>query len=66
MVSRFFEFIGKNKMMVVVAIIVGVSAMAISIAYIGDGSVRQVKILLPEQVKQTVAFEDEDRAIQLQ
>ena len=52
-------------MLIVVAIIVGVSAMAISIAYIGGGNVRHVQIFLPEQVKQTVAFKEVDDQVRL-
>ena len=52
-------------MMIVVAIIVGVSVMAISIAYIGGGNVRHVEIFLPEKVKQTVAFEDVGNQVRL-
>ena len=39
--------------------------MAASIAYIGGGNVRHVQIFLPEQVKQTVVFQDNDGQVQL-
>ena len=39
--------------------------MAISIAYIGGGNIRHVEIFLPEQVKQTVAFQDTDNQVRL-
>ena len=48
-----------SKAIIIVAIVVGISVMAIGIGYIGGGNVRHVEIFLPEQVKQTVAFEDD-------
>lgn len=56
----------QSKSLVVVAIVVGLTAMAVGIGYIGGGNVRHVEIFLPEQVKQTVAFEDDvDGKVQL-
>ena len=55
----------QSKLLIVVAIIVGVSAMVISVAYIGGGNVRHVEIFLPEKIKQTVAFEDVDGKVRL-
>lgn len=56
----------QSKALIVVAIVVGVAVMAIGIGYIGGGNVRHVEIFLPEQVKQTVAFEeDRDGKVQL-
>ena len=52
-------------MIIVVAIIVGISVMASSIAFIGGGNIRHVEIFLPEQVKQTVAFQDAGNQVRL-
>lgn len=37
---------------------IGIATFAIMMAFIGGGSVRHVQIYLPEQVKQTIAFEE--------
>lgn len=51
--------------MIVVALVVGITVMAIGIGYIGGGNVRHVEIILPEQVKQTVAFRETNGEVQL-
>lgn len=50
----------------ILALILGISVMAIGISYIGGGNVRHVSIFWQERVEQTVAFEDVDGQVQLQ
>ena len=56
----------KDKALIVVAILVGVVALAGMIGFIGQGNVRHVEIFWQERVEQTVAFEDIDGMVQLQ
>jgi hypothetical protein len=58
--------ISKNKLFVVVVILVGITAFAGMMAFIGQGNVRHVEIFWQERVEQTVAFEDVDGQVQLQ
>jgi hypothetical protein len=39
-------------------IIVGIVSFVILIAFVIEGNVRHVRIYLPEQIKQTIAFEE--------
>ena len=52
--------ISKNKLFVVVVILVGITAFAGMMAFIGQGNVRHVEIFWQERVEQTVSFEDVD------
>lgn len=56
----------KDKILIVIAILVGVVALAGMIGFIGQGNVRHVEIFWQERVVQTVAFEDIDGKVQLQ
>jgi hypothetical protein len=58
--------ISKDKTMIIIAIVVGVAALAGMIAFTGQGNVRHVSIFWQERVEQTVAFEDVDGKVQLQ
>lgn len=58
--------ISKDKTLIIIAIIVGVVALAGMIGLIGQGNVRHVEIFWAEKVEQTVAFEDVDGIVQLQ
>ena len=49
-----------------IAIMIGVAALAGMIGFIGQGNVRHVSIFWQERVEQTVAFEDVDGNVQLQ
>jgi len=58
--------ISKDKTLIIIAIIVGVVALAGTIGFIGQGNVRHVSIFWQERVEQTVGFEDIDGKVQLQ
>jgi len=55
-----------NKTMIIIAVVVGVVALAGMIGFIGQGNVRHVSIFWQERVEQTVAFEDVNDKVQLQ
>ncbi len=55
-----------DKTLILVAIMVGVVALAGIVAFTGQGNVRHVPIFWQERVEQTVAFEDVDGKVQLQ
>ncbi|MDH3834470.1 MAG: cupredoxin domain-containing protein [Nitrosopumilus sp.] len=55
-----------DKTLIIIAIVVGVVALAGMIGFIGQGNVRHVSIFWQERVEQTVAFEDVDGKVQLQ
>lgn len=55
-----------DKTLIIIAIVVGVVALAGMIGFIGQGNVRHVSIFWQERVEQTVAFEDIDGKVQLQ
>jgi len=58
--------ISKDKTLIIIAIVVGVVALAAMIGLVGQGNVRHVSIFWQERVEQTVAFEDVDGKVQLQ
>ena len=58
--------VSNDKTMIIIAIVVGVVALAGMIAFTGQGNVRHVSIFWQERVEQTVAFEDVDEEVQLQ
>ena len=58
--------VSNDKTMIIIAIVVGVVALAGMIAFTGQGNVRHVSIFWQERVEQTVAFEDVDDEVQLQ
>ena len=58
--------ISRDKALILIAIVVGVVALAGIIAFTGQGNVRHVSIFWQERVEQTVAFEDVDGKVQLQ
>ena len=58
--------ISKDKALILIAIMIGVAALAGMIGFIGQGNVRHVSIFWQERVEQTVAFEDVDGHVQLQ
>ena len=55
-----------DKTLILVAIVIGVVALAGMIGFIGQGNVRHVSIFWQERIEQTVAFEDVDDKVQLQ
>ena len=55
-----------DKALIIIAIVVGVVALAGVIGFTGQGNVRHVSIFWQERVEQTVAFEDVDGKVQLQ
>ena len=57
--------VSKDKTLILIAIVVGVVALAGIIAFTGQGNVRHVPIFWQERVEQTVAFEDVDGKIQI-
>lgn len=55
----------QNSVSLVISVIaIGIASFAILMAFVGEGSVRHVEIYLPEQIQQTVAFQ-EDGAVEL-
>ena len=58
--------VSKDKTLIIIAILVGVVALAGIIGFVGQGNVRHVSIFWQERVEQTVAFEDVDGKVQLQ
>lgn len=55
-----------DRALIIIAIVVGVVALAGVIGFIGQGNIRHVSIFWQERVEQTVAFEDVDEKVQLQ
>jgi len=53
----------KDKIIIIVSLVVGVSALASMIGFIGQGNVREVPLYYPEKVEQTVIFEDVDNQV---
>ena len=64
--SHNFAMISKNKVLIGIALFVGVVAFTVMIGFIGQGNVRHVSIFWQERVEQTIAFEDVDGKVQLQ
>ena len=58
--------VSNDKVMIFVAILIGVVSLAAIIGFIGQGNVRHVEIFWQERVEQTVAFEDIDGQVHLQ
>jgi len=58
--------LSKDKAMIIIAIVMGVVALAGIIGFTGQGNVRHVSIFWQERVEQTVAFEDVNGKVQLQ
>jgi hypothetical protein len=57
--------LSKDKSIVLVAVVIGVVALAVMIVFVGQGNARHVPISWQEKIKQTVAFEDIDGHAQL-
>ncbi len=55
-----------TKHLVIIALLLGVVALAVVIGFVGQGNVRHVSIFWQEKIEQTVAFEDVDGIVQLQ
>lgn len=55
----------KNKIFVILALVLGMSVMIVGVSYIGGGNIRHVPIFWQERVEQTVTFEDIDGQVQL-
>jgi len=49
-----------DKTLIIIAIVVGVVALAGMIGFIGQANIRHVSIFWQERVEQTVAFEDRE------
>lgn len=54
-----------DKQFIIIALVAGIAALVIMIGIIGQGNIRHVQIFYPEQVKQTVAFQDVDGKVRL-
>lgn len=55
----------KDKIIIIVGLIIGVSALAGMIGFIGQGNIREVPLYYQEKVEQTVMFEEIDGKVQL-
>jgi hypothetical protein len=55
----------KDRLMIIIALIAGVSALVVMIGFIGQGNVRHTQIFWQEKVEQTVVFEDVNEEVQL-
>ena len=55
----------KDKIIIIAGLIVGVSALAGMITFIGQGNVREVPLYYPEKVEQTVMFEEVNGQVQV-
>ena len=54
-----------DKKFVIIALVVGFSALAILVVVIGQGNVRHVALFWQEKVEQTVVFEDVNGEVQI-
>jgi hypothetical protein len=54
-----------DKKFIIIALVVGVSALGIMIGVIGQGNVREVPLFYPEKIEQTVAFQEVDGKVML-
>ena len=55
----------KDKIMIAVGLIIGVSALAGMIGFIGQGNIREVPLYYQEKVEQTVVFEEMDGKVEI-
>lgn len=55
----------KDKLMIIIALLAGVSALVVMVGFIGQGNVRHTQIFWQEKVEQTVVFEDVNDEVQL-
>ena len=55
----------KDKIIIIVGLIIGVSALAGMIGFIGQGNIREVPLYYQEKVEQTVVFEEIDGKVQI-
>lgn len=55
----------KDKAFVLICLAIGISALVLFVAVIGQGNVRHVQIFWPEKVEQTVAFRDINGEVKL-
>ena len=55
----------KDKIIIVAALIAGVVSLIVLIGFIGQGNVREGPLYYPENVQQTVAFEEINGKVQL-
>ncbi len=55
----------KDKIIIIVGLIIGVSALAGMIGFIGQGNIREVPLYYQEKVEQTVMFEEIDGKVQI-
>jgi hypothetical protein len=49
-----------DKKFVIIALSAGITALILMVVFIGQGNVRHVQIFFPEQIQQTIAFQDEE------
>lgn len=54
-----------DKKFVIIGIIIGITALATTVGFVGQGNIRHVQIFWQEKVEQTVAFEDVNDQVQL-
>jgi hypothetical protein len=54
-----------DKTLIIIGIVAGVAALALTITFVGQGNVRHVTIFWTEKVEQTVIFEEIDGQVQL-
>jgi len=55
----------KDKIIIIVGLIIGVSALASMVGFIGQGNVRDIPLYYQEKVEQTVVFEETDGKVQI-
>ena len=55
----------KDKIIIIVGLIIGVSALTGMVGFIGQGNIREVPLYYQEKVEQTVMFEEIDGKVQL-
>lgn len=54
-----------DKIIVVVGLVCGVTALVVMVGFIGQGNIRQIPIFYPEKIEQTIAFQEVDGEVQI-
>ena len=55
----------RDKMIIIAGLASGVVALAVMIGFVGQGNIREVPLFYPENVEQTVAFQEVDGKVQI-
>lgn len=55
----------KDRLLIILALLAGISALVVMVGFIGQGNVRHTQIFWTEKVEQTVVFEDVDDQVHL-